>query len=69
MEKLSDVFRSILMWVCIIGVFGLFTHSCGGPGSSGGANPSGGSAVTCNDGSVSMAGGRQGACSHHGGER
>lgn len=29
----------------------------------------GGDTVTCRDGSVSHAGGKQGACSHHGGER
>ena len=27
-----------------------------------------GTVVTCNDGTTSQAGGRQGACSHHGGE-
>jgi hypothetical protein len=27
-----------------------------------------GYAVTCADGSISMSGGKQGACSHHGGE-
>jgi hypothetical protein len=50
--------------------------SSGGSGGSGSGSNSGiylspgtGSAVVCNDGSISTSGGKQGACSHHGGVR
>ena len=59
MKALVWAFVLYCLVATVLRVTGVYHDRYGGNGSQ----------VTCNDGTTSYAGGRQGACSHHGGEQ